>query len=259
MMQFKVTRFFLLVTPVKLTLLLSMVFSPPASALQEYNWSQGNSRVPMFNASDGVCFLTAVQGKFEGTGEQVRVYLENNQWFLHGNSTQFGVGGTANCVGWNEIPTNSVRAISGPYTWTKGQREPKTRMGTYYSSFCFLSTVSGKFRGDKEYVQITREADQWWLSGGSDQNGLTASAYCVGTPFNDFYLTNQVTLNQSSNPTTTLDFGTNYAACFLTRMQGKFQGNGERVSVYNNLGQWSLQVNSRQFGVSVSTRCSKKG
>lgn len=260
-MRFKVRKFSLF-TATGFVLLLNTVCSAPASALEEFNWNQSEAPKPMLTSNEGVCFLTAVQGKFQGTGEQVRVYLENNQWFIHGNSAQSGVGGTANCVRWNEIPTNSVRAITGPYDWSRGQ--PKTRMGAYYQSFCFLSAVSGRFEGDKEYVEITRENDEWKLSGGSDQKGgLTASAYCVGTPYNDFYLTNQFTLNQSPNPapnpsTITFDIGTNFAACFLTRIQGKFQGEKERVSVSNNLGLWSLKVSSNQFGVSVSSRCSKK-
>lgn len=253
-MRFKLTKL-LLGTTLGFTPLFSTLSSQSALAADVYNWYQGQNPNYMMNLSQGVCFLTSVQGKFEGGGERVRVYQNNNQWVLDGTSDQEGVGGTATCVPWAQLV--SVGVVSGPYKWSQGQ--PRTRMDNFGNSFCFLSEVSGKFRGGGEHIEITLDpySRDWLLGGDSQQQGVNAAAYCVGTGYNYSRLTAEFTLAQGSITTVNLDLGGPYSSCFLTGIKGKFRGDGERVSVYSNLGEWYLQVTSDQFDVSGSTRCYK--
>lgn len=46
----------------------------------------------------GLCFLTSISGKFEGSGEFVEVYIgKGDYWHLRGNSHQAGVAATVMC------------------------------------------------------------------------------------------------------------------------------------------------------------------
>ena len=54
-----------------------------------YEWELGNGEPrQMIRADSGFCFLTRVSGQFDGDREQVRVYVDGDFWFLHGQSAQ---------------------------------------------------------------------------------------------------------------------------------------------------------------------------
>ena len=42
----------------------------------------------MIAAGAGFCFLTRISGQFDGDREQVRVYIDGDRWYLHGQSAQ---------------------------------------------------------------------------------------------------------------------------------------------------------------------------
>ena len=248
-MQFKLLKLLLGTT----TLLFSTFFSQSASA-QLYTWSQtDNNPKPMINSNEGVCFLTSIQGKFEGDKERVEVYRQNGQWFLGGNSTQFGVSGQANCVRWNQLLVNPY-TVYGPYSLHQNQGKFRYLDGfSEGNGFCFLGGVSGKFHGSGEGVEVVLNSNrEWILKVDSNQWGVSASAYCIPTIYNYSNLRSQVTWTQNAP---TFYLGSNYASCFLTGMRGKFQGAGERVTVSNNFGEWYLGGASNQFGVAASARC----
>ena len=58
------------------------------SETQEYTWRKGDPEKEMLSVSEGVCYLTRVQGKFEGHGEAVFVTIKGNSWYLHGRANQ---------------------------------------------------------------------------------------------------------------------------------------------------------------------------
>ena len=255
-MDFKLTKLLISATTLLLTPLFSTLISQSALAAQVFTWNQGNNPTSMISTNTGVCFLTSIQGKFEGSGEKVGVYVQNNQWFLGGTSNQFGVSGAATCVLWNELLV-SAYSIYGPYTWAQGQQKTFLNGFAEGSGFCFLGSVTGKFKGDGEHVEVTLDpySREWVLSGSSQQSGVSATAYCIPTVYNYTYLTSQFTWNQNAP---TFDLGSGYASCFLTGMKGKFEGDGESVTISSNLGEWYLGGTSNQFGVSASARCFKR-
>ena len=67
----------------------------------EYIWGQGQRPVRMAPTSHAVCFLTGVQGQFEGGGEWVRVYASGGYWYLGGGSAQRDVQARAICIGYS--------------------------------------------------------------------------------------------------------------------------------------------------------------
>ena len=65
----------------------------------DYNVQQGKGRQDLgVDAKEGFCFLTGISGKFEGRGEEVRVYTQKGRWFLEVRSKQRGVSGRARRV-----------------------------------------------------------------------------------------------------------------------------------------------------------------
>ena len=68
----------------------------------EYTWTAGQSQVKMGDSKKCVAFLTYVQGKFSGGGEQVYVYIgSDGYWYLTGAQGSGGAGiiAKARCIG----------------------------------------------------------------------------------------------------------------------------------------------------------------
>ncbi len=139
-MNFKFTKFFVGTKTLGLPLLFSTLISQSASAAQVFTWNQGNNPTPMIRERSGACFLTSIQGKFEGDKEKVELYKENGQWFLSGSSDQFGISAEATCVQWNEL-VGTTPAVYGPYTLNQNQGVFRYLDGFNESdSICFLVT-----------------------------------------------------------------------------------------------------------------------
>ena len=235
-------------------LLYSTFTSQSALAAQVFTWNQGNNPTPMIRERSGACFLTSIQGKFEGDKEKVQLYRENGQWFLYGSSDQFGISAEATCVQWNEL-VGTTPAVYGPYTLNQNQGTFRYLDGFNESdSICFLGSVSGKFSGNGENVEVTTNPStrEWKLNVDSQQFGVAASAYCIPSSLNFTKLTNQFDWAQDI---LRVPLGYSNAVCFLTRMTGKFQGDKEKVRVYTDFGDWYLGGSSNQWGVGASARC----
>jgi hypothetical protein len=70
-----------------------------------YRWEQGKPAVKLIHSSKGFAILSHVQGKFEGVGEFVRVYVASDgYWYLGGASGQVGVTAEAYCIGGMQLP-----------------------------------------------------------------------------------------------------------------------------------------------------------
>jgi hypothetical protein len=70
---------------------------------------------------------------------------------------------------------------SQEYEWRKGN--PGTQMTKADHSVCFLTLVSGYFYGGGEVVEITKNAQGYWVLGGiAEQRDVRAKARCIGAP-----------------------------------------------------------------------------
>jgi hypothetical protein len=74
---------------------------------------------------------------------------------------------------------------SQEYEWRKGN--PGTQMTKADRSVCFLTLVSGYFYGGGEVVEITTNAQGYWVLGGiAEQRDVRAKARCMGAPDNSW-------------------------------------------------------------------------
>jgi hypothetical protein len=123
----------------------------------------------MGSAVGQVCFLTEIQGLFQGWGEYVRTYVSGGNWYLGGASQKHGVGAKARCI--------NVSTYSGEYSWQQGQ--PSTAMDNGATTrACALTYVQGDFEGMGERVEISLQGDTWYLGGGSGSVDVGAKARC---------------------------------------------------------------------------------
>jgi hypothetical protein len=80
--------------------------------ITNHAWSQGNPQTWMMPASDGVCMLTGIGGKFAGAGERVEIVEDSGWWVLRGQSMQHGVQATAQCVPYSQLVLTKPILIS---------------------------------------------------------------------------------------------------------------------------------------------------
>ncbi|HEY5137938.1 MAG TPA: hypothetical protein VIJ25_01265, partial [Methylococcales bacterium] len=115
---------------------------------------------------------------------------------------------------------------------------------------CFLQGVTGNFRGAGEAVWIRNNGSSWELNGSSQQQSVSARAMCVpfsaisgadqgisylsGTAFASVQNRPECSWWESCNPSASdfLDlWGRPNSFCYLTGMNGAFNGGGEVISV----------------------------
>jgi hypothetical protein len=215
---------------------------PAIAYSSEFAWSQGQPYTFMGSTDGRICFLTRVQGDFEGSSESVAVIEDSaGVWWLGGKSGQAGVGARARCI--------TVNSYSGEYAWAHGQ--PAVSMGTNKQRACFLTRVSGDFEGAGESAVISSSNGGWWLDGNSAHGGVWAGARCATVQsYSAVYAWSQ-------GQPATLAGGAILRACFFTRLAGNFEGASElvRVSRLRNANGWLLTGSSTEQGVSAKARC----
>jgi hypothetical protein len=147
------------------------------SETKEFHWRKGDSPVRMLNKADGICFLSSVEGHFEGAGEEVAVRLRNDgYWYLEGRSRQDDLGASAIGIEWTNPGAYSIEAEE--HSWSVG--DSPVRLLKENEGFAFLSSVSGHFLGAGEEVRVYLADDgQWRLEGRSGQKEFAASATAV--------------------------------------------------------------------------------
>ena len=68
---------------------------------EEYGVTQGEPDKELLRVDEGFCFITGVRGNFQGSGEKVEIVRDGNRQWLHVESQQQAVVGTATCVRYN--------------------------------------------------------------------------------------------------------------------------------------------------------------
>lgn len=125
--------------------------------------------------------------------------------------------------------TQQPIANSSVAYWNQGDA-PKLLSTDTQNTVCFLAEMTGKFRGFGESIKTVRVTTPnashpsagWYLEGGSGQVGIQTRARCIATPFANWSW-------EVSWPSPTggnVQIGVK-RACFLTRIEGDFQGGAE--------------------------------
>jgi hypothetical protein len=92
-------------------------------------------------------------------------------------------------------------------------------------SLCFISAVSGNFRGGGESVAIRLSGSSWVLTGISQQDFVYGEAYCI-SPLGGSE--QHLEWYPGSRP---IQLTTQ---CFLQRIAGTFNGGGEGVGIFGD-------------------------
>jgi hypothetical protein len=150
-------------------------------------WRYGDT-VNALNTTNSFCSLNGIRGGFNGF-ESVSVEVVPSATLLlfqlrviapTPNDT---VSGTASCVSFSPADQSNIR-LSRVYTWTQNQNQP-VDMIPGSKGVCFLTAVSGKFRGKGEYVEIEHDtanplsSTPQRLTGHSDQINVSVEARCI--------------------------------------------------------------------------------
>jgi hypothetical protein len=135
-----------------------------------YDWTAAQTRPTNLGSSRGrVCFLTRVGGSFNQATDWIGVYEHGGSWFLSGASQARNGSARARCV--------AVSSYSGEYSWEQGTRNG-TYLGRTGNRVCALTYMAGQFDGASEFVEVSKAAGHWYLSGGSRRSGVAAKARC---------------------------------------------------------------------------------
>lgn len=151
------------------------------------------------------------------------------------------------------------------FMWSQGQ--PVTSLPPAPANFCYLTNVSGKFRGYGERVRLRVMNGKWELGGASQQIDVTAWARCFArseikaAPGAVRWASEEISAT-ADNPgsgcvnTTPRNAWWGDAVTVLTMVTGAFKGLGERVTIAQSgdaFGPSTLLLNScqKQLGAGV--------
>ncbi|AKJ07128.1 Hypothetical protein AA314_08754 [Archangium gephyra] len=212
----------------------------------EFYWDQyRTSATAMGSMYDRVCFLSRMTGNFAGGGESIHAFTTGGSWYLGGSSMQEGVGASAQCA---YVPYGTYSDES--YWWQHTSPNYPIYMGSATNRVCFLTGISGGFRGWGEWVHVYVSGGSWYLSGNSQQTGVAARARCVSV--NSY--SNESYWHQNQKYATYLSPAAG-KTCALTYVQGHFRGGGESVNIFQSGGSWYLGGSSMQHDVAAKARC----
>lgn len=224
-------------------------------------WTKGQGELDLGSSSGRFCFLSRIQGDFDGGGEMVRVFISGGRWKIHGTSgTSHTISATARCKALDSGKSYTAESAQ----WDKGEatKNLSSALGVGNGDSCFLTKVCGNFNGGGEQVRTWKDGSgNWWLGGASQTSGgLCARARCLNGEA-------LITLNNGDtvgywledNPAIVLRFAPSSSsiACFLQGMRGKFQGGGEYITTYYDSVEAAFKLGggSGQFGVSTWAGC----
>lgn len=243
-----------------------------------HEWAQGQAPVEMKPASTHVCALTKIQGRFRGGGERVQVYVNpsTGNWRLEGSSYQHGVAASAACFRKSGFLANGTERTTSPQMtltygipYASGGSQvcgSNWRLTLGGENATFLTGYAGPLRGGGEWVWVNQSSAPTTsstlhagLCGG--ELWAFAHAFFVGDSANrqaaKFYRNTEFGVGHNEF----VDMApVNDAMCYLTMVQGAFDGGGEAVEIFpaidtNGIKRWRLQARGFSSGVSGRARC----
>ena len=208
----------------------------------DFTWQQGQTPMNMGSAAARVCFLTRVQGHLDGAEEAVHARIIDGDWVLDGRSRHGGVGANARCLN-----LGAANLYSEAHHWQQG--EAAVDLGSAEDRACFLTHVQGRFEGSGEWVHVFIQEGRWKLDGGSQQTGVAAGARCLMTGrYGDEMA------SRAGTPMDTMRRKTQ-GVCFLTGIQGRFDGPEDAAMVMEDRGKWKLASHDPDHLVVTRARC----
>jgi hypothetical protein len=208
----------------------------------EFSWYQGTEAATMGPARDRVCFLTRIQGHFDGAEEAVHARVIDGTWVLDGRARHGGVGVHARCL---RLASDDL--YSEAHRWEQGKEA--TDLGSAEDRACFLTGMQGRFEGGGEWVLVTVRDGRWILDGASQQAGVGATARCVLT---DSYSEEK---ELKAGPGMMDMMRRVHGACFLTGLQGRMAGPEDSAAILDKQGKWQLHTQDEDRLITARARC----
>ncbi|HEY0469104.1 MAG TPA: hypothetical protein VGC79_33150 [Polyangiaceae bacterium] len=228
----------------------------------EYSWPRYRYSTRMLPSAGSACFLTGIHGTFRGTSEMVKVSNVRGYWYVTGISSQPGVGAAARCFKYDSTKVIATQIHDS----TAGA---DLDLGVH--RLCALSRVSGSFESDADVVKVYQASSgHWFLQTTATSSGVNGGAICLdddpSTPFRtspiadikagDTQVIAENLIPNEIKPTEPLKG----PACFLTRMTGKFSGEGGSVQTFVSSsvsGVWNyyLRAAGSEAGIASSAVC----
>jgi hypothetical protein len=248
-----------------------------------FNWHQGQAEVTMVPEATHVCVLTRVTGSFKGGGEWVRVEADDDgNWRLRGASQQEDVAASATCFAKSAfLATGPYKEVSPPFVAIDKKSDcPGNYQETWWGDAAtYLSGVKGDFGGGGERARVNQSSGAFtnsavWAE--SCRGSLEARAYAffAGSPGSGIiakFLGGEYALTQHPSDAESQEIKmapAGDAMCYLTKIEGLFDGGGEVVRIYpkavGGVEYWHLYVHSGKSGggdrkwISAKARCYKR-
>ncbi|WNG19766.1 hypothetical protein [Cystobacter fuscus] len=204
-----------------------------------FDWCQGDAPPRLAEDVGQTCALSRMSGRFGGATDSVSTLTSNGSWYLSGNSSEAGVCASATCA--NGYPR------AGDFRWSAGTSP--VRMVLQEGNACFLTSISGRFQGANDRIEISVGSDGYYYLGGGTQPGASATARCVGKVSHHSEFTWSKGMGK-------LPLGTATAqVCFLSMVSGHFGGTLDSVRAYIQNGSWYLDGVAEHANLTASVSC----
>jgi len=227
----------------------------------EYSWERKRRSRRMLPSAGSVCFLTGIHGKFRGMSEMVKISNVRGYWYVTGISNQPGVGASARCFKYDSTKVVATR-------FNESASGEDLDLGAH--RLCALSRVSGNFDSDGDVVKVYQTSSgHWFLQTRATSTGVNGGAICLdddpAMPFRASRIadvegdTQVIAPNLVPNEIKKTE-PLKGPACFLTRMTGKFSGEGGSVQTFvaptaNGIWNYYLRATGTEPGIASSGVC----
>lgn len=142
--------------------------------VKQFTWRKGNPRIQLIHQHDGFAVLAGASGCFLGPEHVVSLTLDpsDGYWYLDG-ATNFDTKGQALVYRFKQ--PGKFRAEVKQIDWKPGDERQK--LIPIEEGLCFVSSISGAFKGYGENLNAMAEPDGFWHVWGYSKAGSTRGAF----------------------------------------------------------------------------------
>jgi len=203
----------------------------PGLTVQRFSWTSRQAPTMMGTTQGRACFLTRVGGQFDTAVDSVQIVTQGGQWVLTG---------AADPVAANAFVEARAACVAAPSVTAEVSVLPAddgVNLQSTTTHACFLTRVAGNFQGGAENVQLSIAGGFWRLGSGAESAaGVQVSARCMPVqPVSENFLM------AFSGPSPLVLDPELSGVCYLTRVSGELNAEGDLVETEWNGANWELR------------------